>query len=357
MGGVSWEEARRYRCWDLSSRARAAGSSGRAPRRRVRLVPAVRSGLRSSPPVVRTDTLRMDAAASGHRRAEGMTVRAAELEAQAAQLSRQAAALRGVADRVRIGSEGERQVGRLLDVLDGAGWHVLHDRRKHPRSPANLDHVVIGPAGVLVIDTKNWSGGPVRLDDRGMRLGSWRKDDALRGARADAASVAELARAVVPAVHCVGVLAFVQDAGLQQRAFHQEVVLVQAEELLPWLTNLPRLLTCQQVDLLWQHLARSLPPRAGTGRGRAATGRWVHSPGAATTARPARTGSSARGRRTRAGRRQRRALVAMCLFLGLAVTTPTILPVLVDQVLAPLSERLAADLVEDMTGTGPAPPR
>ncbi|MHB1910910.1 MAG: nuclease-related domain-containing protein [Acidimicrobiales bacterium] len=34
------------------------------------------------------------------------------------------------------------------------------------RSPANLDHVVIAPSGVLVIDTKAHAG-PVELIDRG----------------------------------------------------------------------------------------------------------------------------------------------------------------------------------------------
>jgi len=61
-----------------------------------------------------------------------------------------------------------------------------HDRRKSVTSPANLDHVVVGPPGVFVIDTKNWSGGLLRPDERGMKLGSWRKDDALHAAKVDA---------------------------------------------------------------------------------------------------------------------------------------------------------------------------
>ena len=38
-------------------------------------------------------------------------------------------------------------------------WLVLHDRLLFPgRSESNLDHVLVGPAGVVLIDAKNWSG-------------------------------------------------------------------------------------------------------------------------------------------------------------------------------------------------------
>lgn len=164
----------------------------------------------------------MSAAASGHRRFESMSSQADALESQAEQLAAKAAALRGVADKVRLGNEGERQIGSRLDVLHGAGWHVLHDRRKNERSPANLDHVVVGPPGVFVIDAKNWSGGLLKLDDRGMKMARWRKDDELHAAGVDAELVRGVARAVAQ-VPCVGVLAFVQDVGLTAPVQHRDV--------------------------------------------------------------------------------------------------------------------------------------
>lgn len=56
------------------------------------------------------------------------------------------------------GAEGERALGRLLDewATAGAGL-VLHDRRV-PRTKGNIDHIAISPAGVWVIDTKNYTG-------------------------------------------------------------------------------------------------------------------------------------------------------------------------------------------------------
>jgi Nuclease-related domain len=52
---------------------------------------------------------------------------------------------------------GERRTGRLLGPLERHGWAVLHDLAV-PGSRANLDHLVIGPGGVFVIDSKQYRG-------------------------------------------------------------------------------------------------------------------------------------------------------------------------------------------------------
>ena len=55
------------------------------------------------------------------------------------------------------GAKGERHTARLLDRLGRDGYVVFHDLAL-PDSPANLDHVVVGPSGVFVIDSKQWTG-------------------------------------------------------------------------------------------------------------------------------------------------------------------------------------------------------
>jgi hypothetical protein len=57
----------------------------------------------------------------------------------------------------RRGAAGERRTGRLLGSLERHGWAVLHDLAI-PGSSANIDHLVIGPGGVVVIDTKQYRG-------------------------------------------------------------------------------------------------------------------------------------------------------------------------------------------------------
>jgi Nuclease-related domain len=63
------------------------------------------------------------------------------------------------------GAAGERRTARLLDPLARQGWAVLHDLAI-PGSQANLDHLVIGPGGVFVIDSKQYRGR-LQLDPSG----------------------------------------------------------------------------------------------------------------------------------------------------------------------------------------------
>jgi len=57
----------------------------------------------------------------------------------------------------RRGVVGERRTARLLGPLERHGWAVLHDLAV-PRRQANIDHLVIGPGGVFVIDSKQYRG-------------------------------------------------------------------------------------------------------------------------------------------------------------------------------------------------------
>jgi hypothetical protein len=65
----------------------------------------------------------------------------------------------------RRGAAGEQRTARLLAGLERQGWVVLHDLAV-PGSRANLDHLVIGPGGVFVIDSKQYRGR-LQLDASG----------------------------------------------------------------------------------------------------------------------------------------------------------------------------------------------
>jgi len=65
----------------------------------------------------------------------------------------------------RRGAAGERRTARLLGQLERHGWAVLHDLAL-PGSRANLDHLVIGPGGVFVVDSKQYRGR-LQLDSFG----------------------------------------------------------------------------------------------------------------------------------------------------------------------------------------------
>ncbi len=76
-------------------------------------------------------------------------------------------------DRWIRGAAGEQATARMLDRL-GRRWVVRHDLAV-PGSRANLDHVVIGPSGVWVIDTKTYRA-PMRAGWRSVRVGNHRLD-------------------------------------------------------------------------------------------------------------------------------------------------------------------------------------
>jgi hypothetical protein len=59
-----------------------------------------------------------------------------------------------VLERWARGARGEEEIGRLLEGL-GDGWVSLHDI---DTGRGNIDHVVIGPAGLFTIEAKSHRG-------------------------------------------------------------------------------------------------------------------------------------------------------------------------------------------------------
>jgi hypothetical protein len=49
-------------------------------------------------------------------------------------------------------------VRAALADLEERGWLVLHDLQRPGRRFASIDHIAVGPGGIVVIDTKDWSG-------------------------------------------------------------------------------------------------------------------------------------------------------------------------------------------------------
>jgi hypothetical protein len=71
------------------------------------------------------------------------------------------------------GAAGEQWLGSQLDGLRSEGFGVLHDRRI-PGTRANVDHLVIGSAGVFVIDAKHYKGLVERRDRGWIFERDWR---------------------------------------------------------------------------------------------------------------------------------------------------------------------------------------
>src|SRR3546814_20149304 len=87
---------------------------------------------------------------------------------------------------------------------------VLHDVAWPGRPRANIDHVVIGPGGAFVIDSKNWSGA-IAVRDQVLRQNGRSREMAVVGA-AEAALAVSVAMGGLPAT---GALCFVRDDAIE----------------------------------------------------------------------------------------------------------------------------------------------
>ena len=86
-------------------------------------------------------------------------VEAHRLVALADEHERLAAKSREDAERWMIANRTERQVAGTLAPLTSCGFTFLHDRGwpgARRGSRAQIDHVLVGPGGVFIVDTKGW---------------------------------------------------------------------------------------------------------------------------------------------------------------------------------------------------------
>jgi len=64
-----------------------------------------------------------------------------------------------VVERYDRGARGEEYVGSILEELRADGWLVIHDAELER---SNVDHIVLGPAGLFTIETKS-NPGPISV--------------------------------------------------------------------------------------------------------------------------------------------------------------------------------------------------
>jgi nuclease-like protein len=100
------------------------------------------------------------------------------------------------------GAQGEGRTARLLDRLSRDGYIVFNDLAI-PGSLANVDHLVIGPSGVFVIDSKQWTGS-VHQGANGLAWHNhYRLDRTLETVRWEAQLIGQLLGTRTAAAVCV----------------------------------------------------------------------------------------------------------------------------------------------------------
>jgi hypothetical protein len=148
------------------------------------------------------------------------------------------------------GALGEIAVGRVLAEL-GAEWVVLHSVPVSERD-ADIDHVVIVPAGVVTVNTKHHPGQRLWVADRTFMVAG-HKQPYIAKAAAEADRAAKLLKVPrnsggVAPVRPVVVVVDAKQLTVKRKPF--DVAVVQHHQLVRWLERLPATLTQDDVGRL-----------------------------------------------------------------------------------------------------------
>ena len=144
----------------------------------------------------------------------------------------------------RRGAHGERHTARLLDRLTGDGYVVFHDLAVPGNTSANVDHLVIGPSGVFVIDSKQWTGSVHQSADGLAWHHHYRLDRTLERVRWEAEAVGRL---LGTRIHP---LLYVHGAHVHGGGLHAQGVAIVPADLLRSALGYDRVLSDAVVELL-----------------------------------------------------------------------------------------------------------
>jgi Nuclease-related domain len=156
------------------------------------------------------------------------------------------------------GAEGEEHVGSLLEELSGTGWRVIHDATL---GRGNVDHILIGPAGVFTVETKSHPG-PVRVGR-------------VHGATLSQAHAQRSAIERVTGLEVDPLIVFSRAWVDRPMARRKGVRVVPARMLLGYLNKLPERLSSSDIEQARAKVAEALVGWKARGRSTDVRWRWV----------------------------------------------------------------------------------
>jgi hypothetical protein len=161
---------------------------------------------------------------------------------------------------LRQAIEGERVVGQFLERLRESGYQVFHDV---VGEGFNVDHVVIGPAGVLTIETKTRSkpakgGSKISFDGERILVDGFEPDrDPVVQAKAQAAWLRQLlAESTGRQLSVRPVVVFPGWFVEQTAGSTREIWVLEPKALPKFLEHEPAVLAPEDVKLVSFHLSR-----------------------------------------------------------------------------------------------------
>ena len=146
----------------------------------------------------------------------------------------------------RVGAKGEEKVAKELEKL-GPHWRVLHAVEVGDRG-SDIDHIVIGPAGVFTLNTKRHPGGKAWVAERAVRLNRQRTDY-LRNSRHEGARASRLLSAAHgSSIEVQPVIVFVDLHEFEVKRQPPDVYVTTRKRLIKWLEALPIVLDSATIE-------------------------------------------------------------------------------------------------------------
>lgn len=145
----------------------------------------------------------------------------------------------------RIGADAEEAVASRLAKL-GDQWRVLHAVLVGENG-SDIDHVVIGPPGVITLNVKHHPRGKAWIGDRAVMVNG-HKTDYLRNSRFEAQRSTRLLTAAGEPIAVVAAIVFVGLDELTIKQMPEDVHITTKRRLLAWLRSLPTTTSQSRVD-------------------------------------------------------------------------------------------------------------
>lgn len=149
---------------------------------------------------------------------------------------------------LRAGSDGEEQIARQLAKLPD-GWHVFHSLPAGSRT-SNIDHVVVGPGGVFIMNTKHHPGATIWVDGDTF-LVNGTKHPYVRNARHEAVqatrTLTEQSGFAVPAIGVIAVVGAHEGLTVKSQPADWAVHVVARRNLVNWLVGHRTIFSPEQV--------------------------------------------------------------------------------------------------------------
>lgn len=157
----------------------------------------------------------------------------------------------------RVGADGEVRVARRLSKL-GDSWRLLHSVPVGNRG-SDIDHVLIGPAGVFTVNAKNHPRARAWLAGNTLMINGQRVPY-VRNSGHEARRAARLLTAHLPfevPVSGLAVLVGVRALIIKRQPDDRAVVVATPRAAVRWLRRRPRVLTMEQIEEIHRVARRS----------------------------------------------------------------------------------------------------